>query len=170
VSVSTTVNLPNQPTLGLVSYQGLSGDGFVAPHSYFQANINLLGDASGGHQVVTLVMDPRFESVIVFANIVNLAATAAGTYDMTIGFNDVTGFQIETSGDMNLVAIRARANKIWSPPPVVGAARIVAFVTNEGVGVDMNFYVLIYNFDIQASKKVPINIMLSSLPRAGDIT
>lgn len=176
MSVTSLVELPNQPAAGLVQTVPLGGDGMTAPHSATQVDINLASDASGNYNRVTIELDPRYTSLISYiavsvagaaAAVANRLTIACGTFDQ-IHNVDNTGWAAVTGSTL--------AAKLWKPPAVLcGRSSIPtdgsldypyidSYIPNTN-GETHYLRTRIYNFDKRARELTPLPILLASLPR-----
>lgn len=170
MSVSISVNLPAQPSSsvvdGAIAYIPLGGDGYEAPHSMFQGVVNLDADASGGTQTISIFADPRFQSMVQFFT-TNTAAPAA---DKVVQWfcqpsNNAAGVYTLARTCANL----ARCGLAMTPPLVMPWANWSVQQGNVDTE-DMFLDFTILNYAIDCTHKVPLNIILASIPQAGLIS
>ncbi len=173
MSVAEEIRLPAQPTSGGVDYLPLGGDGFTAPHSmYTVRNMNIVGDASGGQLQAKVTQDRRFSAICTLMSIGVVGPAAAVVFRAEIAHapqqNSRQVFQIGGTGVFTELP-SALSQALWSPSPILDLAHIQVKADNSGVGVDLLLNALIYNFDIRVAEKVPLNVILASLPRSGSL-
>lgn len=70
MAVTATVQLPDNPSpAGVVRFVPLGGNGFTAPFAmYTVRNFAISGDGSGGDHTLSVIMDPKFCSVVAYAS------------------------------------------------------------------------------------------------------
>ncbi len=170
MSVAETITLPAQPATGDILYAPLGGDGWSAPMGmYMMNNVTLAGDVSGGTTSLTVEMDIQFESLIQMISLQIIGIAADQTYRMSIIrrrggtiFNAGTAFFPGVSGDTS-------GYRTWNPSAILDAESLLARITNND-GDSLRINGLIYVFQKRASERVPLNILLASLPRAASVT
>jgi len=163
VSVSENVILPAQPTLGLIEYVPLGGDGWVAPQSAFVCDVQVTGDGTGGSAAMTIFRDERFEHLIQFMSLESNITTAMEfRFDLARSVQT----QIHNVGTSTVTAVVGAelACQIWTPPAMVDPIQFRARTDNADTFLN-KFKCVIYNFNIRASEKVPLGVMFASLPR-----
>jgi len=174
VSVTSSVTLPAQPTVGSTFRRALGGDGVIAPHSLIAVNVVLDHDASAGTATITVGFDDRYSSLLPWAGIAVEGASS-----------DVIARMVLSTGSENLPIVETptitqgpsgladpNAALVWIPPPYVipGGTRsgTLSFqvVNTNGDTSELSMYVL--QFDINVVQKTPLPILLSSVgPMAG---
>lgn len=162
-----TIDLPNQPAEnGSIDFIPLGGNGLVAPHSAFYGSVNLVGNATGGLITITVNRDPRFEHVVAFLACDKLQEAAAG-FRFSIGRPSTT---IHNEGVTKASGMSGDefTSIIYAPVAMIDATHWVVRMTNVDT-VEVRFKFLVYNFNIQASLKAPLPVLLASLPRAPTI-
>lgn len=166
MSIVEIVILPAQPISGEIEYIPLAGDGFTAPRSAFYGSVLQTGDASGGTIRMTVKRDQRFEHVISFLTAEVLQTSAAGVR-FAVGRANTT---INTVGatKANTITGDAVSALTYAPVAMIEPTFFELDVENTEDLV-WRFKFLIYNFNVQASFKVPLSILLASLPRAPTI-
>ncbi len=166
MAVATTLTLPDQPATGLVTYVPLGGDGWTAPHSVFEVSVASAGAAGGGNNVVTINFDPRFQSIATYIRGTNDGAST--TIEMAFELLQ-THNQPSLSAFANAIPVAGVLGTVnlmtWCPPPIPGMRRARMTTTNVD-GDDLLFQMYLYNFNINVLQRVPLNLILSSLPRA----
>lgn len=126
----------------------------------------LLGDASGGNSVITINTDTRFESLITHVEIAQLGAAVAQNYQLQAFSRGVTP-AYKSYGTLFLTdVVLGSADATWDPPPLIDTSQLVLTVDNVD-GDTMLLAVWLYNFNVNASKTVPLNMLFESIPRAG---
>lgn len=170
MSVSVAVTLPAQPAVGSTFFVPLGGDGLTSPISMFEVAVNLDSDASGGTNVCTINFDNRFESVVVRAEMAIDSALAAVDYAIVLNQAQSNRVGVRTQGLTNFEALTGINHAAWDLPPIMNA-RNIRFETDNVDDTETAFYTcLVYNFDIDASRRMPLAILLASLPRASFTT
>lgn len=118
MSVSATLNLPDQPAVGNVVFQPLGGNGTTAPLGSYLAEIGVVGDASGGNATVVLNGDPRYTNMFGWVNLVIAVDAAASEF---------------------VASILRDINSLEPPPRIVGTLPHVA-TTTSGVNAGLLWY------------------------------
>jgi len=166
LSINLTVTLPNQPATGSTTIRPLGGDGYTSPQSYYLADITGVADASGGSITLNIVTDPQFQSVVSILHTSMLSG--AGDRLVAIGmFTQESDIVLTVIGNM-VVDADVGQSMLYSPPPLFPCRRVRAVVDNvdtETFELDM----VVYNFKRDAFQKVPLNVLLDSLPRGFSI-
>lgn len=164
VAVETT--LPNQPAIGINTYSPLGGDGWTAPHSVSEFSMSSAGDASGGNNQITLEFDPRFTSIVSYVRLSN--SSASGLLEMVLTMFPVGRSQPQVQAFANAVPVLSLTSinlLTWCPPPLAHMGSLVGLTTNTN-GDTLSMMGYIYQFQINVLQRVPLNIILASLPRA----
>ncbi len=132
-------------------------------------NVQLTMDASAGNAIITVTTDPRFENVLVRTELTVFGQAAAQDYlvDATTRVSDISMRAFgQTFHDQVVFGTLGEAS--WDPPLIINAGVITMTVANtDGDSVHFNGWV--YNFAIEASKQVPLSILLAALPRASQV-
>lgn len=170
MSVSSSLTLPAQPAIGSSFFVPLGGDGFTSPMSMFEVAITQDSDASGGTNVATVNFDTRFESVVVRAEIAVDSVTAAADYAMVLNQSQSNRIGIRTQGQTDFNALVGINHAAWDLPPIMNAQNIRFEADNVDATETAFFSCLVYNFNIDASRRMPLAILLASLPRASFTT
>lgn len=132
----------------------------------FVAHIQIAGDVSGGNAVLTVVSDPRFEGLVTHCSGTVWGATAAENYLIEVGTRQ-SGQGVRNAGQTFFSDFAlGQAQFDWDPPAIIDSSQVQVTYANTD-GDTYHLAVFIYNFKIEASKKVPLNELLSSLPRSG---
>lgn len=168
MAVATTMSLPDQPAVGLVTYVPLGGDGWTAPHSVFEVSMASEGAAGGGDNVATVNFDPRWQSVVTYMRATN--DSASGTIEMFMELlQDHSQPQLSAfANTVPILGFKTVNLMTWCPPPIPGMRRARCTVPNVD-GDDLLFQFYLYNFNINVLQKVPLNLILASLPRADSV-
>lgn len=170
MSVSVSLDLPDQPAAGGVTYTPLGGDGWTSPHSVFEVTVNSAGDVSGGNNDIDVDFDPRFQSVVTYAAIRNSSASVAIEMRMTL-LPALPRSSPQLQAFCNAVppnAIDATNLMTWCPPPIPHFTRLQARTINAD-GDSLSLFMYIYNFQITVLQQVPLASILASLPRAESV-
>ncbi len=135
MSVSSEITLPAQPGVGRVDWVPLGGDGVTAPQGYYDIDVQLVGDASGGTASIVVNFDIRYTSLISFVNAKIEADTAAGEFSLDLersagisgGVHVVGTFPGITEG-----VVLVNSAYLWYPPPIfyAGDGRARFFCVN----------------------------------------
>lgn len=166
MAVTTAITLPDQPTIGNVVYQPLGGDGWTAPHSLFMVDVHSVGDASGGTNRATVNADPRFEMLVDFLMV---QVTFATVIDFRFDIGRKNSSRALQCGETVLDPSGALSARIWSPPAIIDPADIR--VSGENVDTQViQLKAMIYNFNVRASEKTPLSILLASVRRSSALT
>ncbi len=169
MAVAVALTLPDQPVIGENIFTGLAGDGWTAPQSVFEFAISSAGDASGDENTITMTFDPRFTGIMTYVRLSNSSASSAIEMKMQLLPLDRATPQLECF--VNAVPVNGIDNQntvTWSPPPVPTMRRLVAVTANVN-GDTLSLMGYLYNFNINVLNKVPLNLILASLPRGDSI-
>jgi len=165
LSISETVVLPDQPAAGSVEYVGLGGNGYLAPHSMYLIDQQITGDVTGGDVLFRISRDERFEHLIMTMMVQGDGSTVDLPFRMEI-FRGQQSFLIQSGLIVATTVLNGTgSNRVWSPSPLIGPTFWRLRVDNT-LGKIVKFKSVIYNFRIDASKLVPLNLLLQNLPRA----
>ncbi len=168
VSVSVSFSLPESNVApSVVEYIPLHGDGYSAPHSAFYGNAQVVGDASGGTATMLVGKDERFSHLIQFLSPEVLAATAE-PFEIRIGRSDKISYFVVGVMPVSTVLGSALSTTLYTPPPMIDP-NSWAFETDNTTGVVNRLKFLVYNFKIDAHLKVPLPVLLASLPRSASL-
>lgn len=164
LTISETMTIPNQPNVGNLEYVPLGGNGWEAPQSAWMLDMHITGDASGGFLLFTVNRDDRFEHLVQFMSIEVIRATTI-PYRFDLFRSNAT--EIHNFGETDLCDATGleATGTIWTPPPMINPIKFATGTTNVDLEL-VRFKLLLYNFNIRASEKVPLSVLLASLPRA----
>ncbi len=166
MSVNESLTLPNQPTQGSVVIRPLGGDGYTSPQSYYIASHQVDSDASGGTVTNNIVTDPQFQSVIAVANVSMISGAADRL--VAIGmFTEESAVRLEVIANMVLDSDVGQ-HLLYSPAPLFPCPRIRCVVDNVDTE-ETTLKLVVYNFKRDAFQKVPLSVLLDSLPRGFSI-
>lgn len=164
MAITLDVTLPEQPPTGSgIEYIPLGGNGFNAPKSAFYGNLQVTGDVSGGIVTMSVFRDPRFEHVVSFLACEKLQTDTAG-FRMSIGRRAMSVHN-EGSTIASAVTGDSFTGSIYAPVAMLDASVWQLRMENAD-GIVMRFKFLVFNFNIEASLRTPLPILLASLPRA----
>jgi len=170
MAVSTTVTVPTQPAVGSITLIPLGGDGFYAPQSMYQLeDVAAVADATAGQLQLTINMDPQFECIV--QSLTYQISSAAGDKELVCSLSDrslaYTDFA-QVIALLPTITGLGSARATWCPAPMMDVGQITGVVVN----VDTEALLIsgqILNFNRNASRQVPLSVLLSSLPRAASI-
>lgn len=167
MTISETVQLPDQPTKGAVEFIPLGGDGFSAPKfAYTVLTAELTGDSSGGTMSMRIEMDPRWSAVVGYVTGQIVQQTPADAEHLFT----ITGDRVPTllhQGDItNTVLSTSEIGFTWRPEPLVlpgGTTAVppalqVRFLNVDGDLVRMS--ALIFCYDIRVRELTPMGPIL----------
>jgi len=166
VAVTASVTLPDQPATGSVDYVTLAGDGYYAPHSMYIVAIAADEDASGGSITLTVNPDPRFAQCATIMSCFDTDTTPK-PFQMNLGI------ERPGQGVFSYVFTRDSADSPtgiqvvgFMPPIFVPQARWEVSVANvDTFALEMRM--LVYNFMIDAPKRVPLQFIVTALRSQG---
>lgn len=165
MAVVSDMQLPDQPATGSAVWVPLGGDGWVAPVAAFSVLNQVVMDASGTTATAIVRFDPRFESICVLAQSLVTGFSSSVENELSlIQKEPATGHRAQAFGDgifMNTLSDHSLFS--WSPPLLIGQDRIQCVVVNTD-GDTLNFRVQVYMFNIRVFEKVPLNVILASIP------
>lgn len=166
MTVTSTVSLPDQPAAGLVEFVPLGGDGYLAPIAqYILSEFAIAGDVSGGSAQLFVNMDPQYQGLVQLISFRMDGATADTDIVASITTRNL-GFSDTFSGVLKDVTISGITNTrgTYAPAPMFDFGQINAVVPNVD-GDSLTMGAIINCFARDASRKVPLSILLSCLPR-----
>ncbi len=162
MSVVGTLTLPDQPAAGSVAIRPLGGNGYSSPQSYYLAELVVTADASGGTLSATISMDPQYQSVVSLMH-ASLDSGAADRITRLDIFPESLDPVFSVIANM-VVDSDVGQDLLYAPPPLFPVGRVAAFLDNVDTEV-LHLGLVIYNFKRDAFQKVPLNVLLDSLPR-----
>ncbi len=162
MAITQTVVLPAQPAAGDVVYVPLGGDGLTSPQSMYEFSIDQTGDASGGNATIEIDRDPRFEQLIDFLN-VQAVVTTAVLWQINIRRDRLRA----VVGGSTIPGVLT-SHAMYSPPAIIDPFQWSMTIPNVDLQVS-RLKGVVYNFNIQASEKVPLSILLASVRRSSNI-
>lgn len=181
MSVSESLILPQQPVSGTVIDQPLGGNGWTAPHSRHAVNVELASDASGGTNKILVHTDPRWSCVVSFMllRIANAVADSAWAMHVVIGV--FTGFcQVNGTLDISQVPAGILPGALWTPPGFIGSTGVLDPVVGDPMNVQatinnvdtetLSLHAIVYNYEKDAMRKTPLDVLLASIPRGSNLT
>ncbi len=155
MAVASTITLPAQPSQGAVTWVPLGGDGVTAPIGYYDVDVQLVGDASGGNAVIAITFDARYTNLCAWANVKVFADTAAGEFSISMTRSGAFSglIIVGTLPGVTEGFVTANSTYLWYPPPVfyAGDGRIQAFFLNVDATETyvMTLQVFAYNRDVR---------------------
>ncbi len=170
ISVTESIVLPNQPSVGQLNRIPMGGDGQTAPNAaYALQAFELVGDAGGGKVGHVITMDNRFCSLVSWVQLANVQTTP-GDVDFRFAMAGTGTNEVPLLAEGGLaVAIAAAVstssiNELWRPPPVVlPGGPNVGFVSVDMLNVlsdVVRVSMMIYLFDIDVRTKTPMGPLL----------
>jgi len=161
MAIAQDVNLTDQPAVGSNKWIPLGGDGFTSPQSLYFFDIANTGDASGGNVVIQVFRDQRFENIASFIQVQVAGAATLVRFDVS---REDTGRAIHV-GSTVIDEAGTFGALLWAPPLIIDAQKWALTLVNTDTEV-IRFKGLVYNFDVQASEKVPLSVLVASMPRS----
>lgn len=172
MSVTATLQLPEQPSIGRTIIRPLGGDGYTSPMSAYLVELfSVVTDASGGTASLNVLLDPQYESIINIAQCTITAAAASADlrFDFFSRANSASGtFGLEIPGTASFDADTG-AQCMLTPPPIFDVGRI-SVVSDNIDAQTFRLSCVIFNFKRDAAQVTPLAVLLASLPRGFDIT
>lgn len=178
MTVTASVQLPDQPTTGAVRTKALGGNGLISPHSETLVQVSSTGDAGGGVNRIYIRMDPRYVQLVAYVELTYAGAAADTPVDMSLTSSST--FQFGAQRLMLLVDApdSGSMRALWTPPPLLIAADASASATAAptlrvqvpNVLADViTVWCVVYNFDRRARELVPIEAMTRALVRSSTL-
>lgn len=131
-------------------------------------DVQITGDASAGRVIWQIDRDPRFEHIVSFMSI---ESDNAAAIDYILGIKRKAGTTFHNVGKTNHSGITGNliASIIWSPPTMIDPIQWIATVDNTDTEL-YKFKGMVYNFNIRASERTSLAILLASIPRSPSTT
>lgn len=132
----------------------------------FEVSIKGDGESGGGNNVIEVTFDARFQSIITYVRMSQSSASAGIEMDCAL-FPPLPRSLPRAQGFVNAVPVNSlftTNDYVWNPPPLMGMGRIIATTLNVASD-DLTLQFYMYNFNINVLQKVPLNVILASLPR-----
>lgn len=171
VSVSATINLPDQPAdTGTISIIPLGGDGLNAPQAMYQLEkVGVTCDATSGTAQVFINMDPQYQAVA--QNIIFDISSAGGDKELICAITD----RSERFSDFaQVIALLptitgvSNARASWCPVPLFDLGQINGVIANvDTEALLVSAQILLFNR--RATELVPLNILVASLSRSASM-
>ena len=174
MAVTSEVTLPAQPAAGAVTYQPLGGDGFTAPLAAMTFNVQLTHDASGGSAEISVRPDPQWVSVLNYTQVGVIGATVDTPVALTFDSGHET-FTIPVNLPEALAGGSLVSNAaLWTPPLVLldvhpGADPVIKYSLTNTNGDTSIMNGRFYCFRKGVAQRVPLNVLVSALPRASTL-
>ena len=166
MSVVESVQLPGNPSTGNLVFEGLGGDGIIAPASAFFCNhFQITGDGTGGFAEMEICTDPRFDCLVAMCATEAAGGSISSEQPVLMEVEWDSGFSygiVLTGGYMSSDAV-SRAN--FSPDPIFEATKLRARWNNLN-GATYSLSTIIYNFKKGVAQQSPLNLLVASLPRS----
>lgn len=164
ISVTVTLQLPEQPVLGTSQYIPLGGDGLSAPFAAHTVRaLQVEHDASGGTAVQVINLDPRFCGLVSFmtgqiAQAINADADMSFTVTGNVTPSSVLRIVQPAGTDFEVA-------RTWEPPPIIlpggaTAGSQLRLAVDNVDGDDSFLDVWIYLFNIRARELTPMGPLL----------
>jgi len=153
MSVSNTVILPAQPTLGIGTlFTPFGGDGRSAPLGVYDVDVRVVGDAGAGTASLTIQYDNRYTMLCSYCMAYVNADTAAGEFSLQLTDTDISQPNVHIVGTLPGVAEAFQGQNsvyLWFPPPIwlSGAGTVVASYLNVDATETYGLSAQIYAFD-----------------------
>lgn len=184
MSVEVEYQLPDTVTGAddQVIFIPLGGDGWVAPQSAYSVFLKRSGDASGGVINLECAMDPQYASLVQYLSF--------KAFDNNVGADQIdcrTALRVTKGAEVAQQTHVYRGNSldsttyddfgfcgVWEPPGLMLSSNTLeGFDLNPRLTVQMENNNLselvmsarILNFNKRAREEVPLNVLLSALPR-----
>lgn len=166
MAVALSLTIPSSPAIGLLTYVPLGGDGWTAPHSVWELSVALDGDGTGGNNVIDVSFDTRFQSICTY---MRMRMDSADVVIECLLELLQTHNQPSLSAFSNAIPVESfpsgnACTMTWCPPPIPGMRRARGTIPNN-TGDTQLLQMYLYNFDINVLQRVPLNLILASLPR-----
>ena len=164
MSVSLSVDLPDQVAGGVTILTPLGGDGYRAPNREVFASGSLACDASGGTAKITINAIPRCASMVHWigvssSNTGNVASAEIAVYPKTLK-NWVTQRALTTS-------YSTVGRGMVRPPPmflrsVRGETRKIEVTTDNVNGTTIGFQIECFCFEPEAAQLTPWRLLVGN--------
>ncbi len=161
MAIDLDVNITDQPPTGTIVYRPLGGNGFTSPKSMYLFDIASTGDATGGDNTVTVFRDERFENIASFLQV----QTNGGAIQILLNVsthNVGRGIHIGPTVPITGDTFSALS---WTPPLLIDSQKWALQTPNVDTQA-LRFKGIVYNFNIFASEKTPLSLLLASMPRS----
>ncbi len=165
MSVTETITLPAQPTVGNTTFLPLGGNGFTSPHSMYTVAMAIDGDASGGIIQAKVNLDPRYAALISVMQGQSDSAVQADDYRFAIEAKGGVFF-LSNVGTMKYSAWEAYNRITWNPSGLMDPDSASFQCVNVDATETYSFSFIVYNFDINAPQQIALPQLFSVLPRA----
>ncbi len=120
-SLSETLTLPQNPTVGTVDYVPLGGDGFQAPFAaYSVRDFEQTGDAGGGTITFSIDVDERFCSYVSWLSFIGRLATVADAEYRVFSSADrhAQASEVKNARASSVLGSN-EVSEVWRPPGVI---------------------------------------------------
>lgn len=135
----------------------------------FEVDSELDSDASGGNSTLHILCDPRFESMVLRAEVEISSGVSQADYQMTLNISALPGLSpkipMATQGELDNNQVVNINMATWDLPPHIDAQQVSCLQANVDATETVNFRTWIFNFHKDASQRVPLAILMASLPR-----
>jgi hypothetical protein len=129
----------------------------------FKGSANVTGDATGGNATARVNADPRFGHLVTLMGATQLSNVTPGQNVFFSLDDSPTAFGF---GDLHAETLAGICVASWNPPPLIQVSTWSCSIPNVD-GDALQFAYWVYNFNIRARERVPLDILLASVPRAG---
>lgn len=141
------------------------GDGWTSPLGAYACAPQITMDASGSVASITIRFDERFESILVVAQSVITGIVGLSDTQMNLIQKepDPAGIRARAMGEGIQTGINDQCVFAWSPPLIISQDRYVCTTDNVDGGL-LNSLAWIFCFNIRVYEKIPLNVILASIP------
>ncbi len=169
MAVTVDVDLQEQPASGLIQIVPLAGNGYTAPKSMYLVDVNLTQDGSGGVAAIRVTRDDRFEHIVAImaGNNTNTSVVAI-QFDIQLVRTDNPGPGGPSFSISKIPSLSPGVKQlsVFIPPPLINPVTFNCRCTNVDT-FTLTTTMVIYNFNIDASKITPLSVLLASIPSGG---
>lgn len=136
----------------------------------YEVQVTLAHDASGGNATITVGTDPRYESFLKRVELQVLGAAADETFQLEQRLAG-SGFTSSISGTTfrNAVSSFTPGFAWWDCPILLPIDQVQNVIANTD-GDTSVLTMWIFNFDIDATHRVPLSVIANSLGRASQMS
>ena len=164
-----------------VTYIPLGGDGWSAPQSAYSVYLKHQGDSSGDEFSLEVAFDPQYTSLVQYMSFNAQYGAAVNDFAVRTALRVTKRDEVvqktwqysEASLDQSVVP-QFGYNDVWEPPGLMLSSNSnagfdlnprIALVANNDPACNLTLSLRVLNFQKRAREEVPLNVLLSSLPR-----